>query len=145
MAYVIGKKVVKDTADFDSYAYGITLPLQRGETGFFNQAFTSYEQAKSNLKNLLLTRKGERIMQPNFGTGLHSLLFEQIDDTFEARVQETITRNVNFWLPYVNIESIDVEITDELKDKNQVNLSLQFTVGNQIDLQEVTFTVQGAN
>ena len=34
-------------------------------------------------------------------------------------------------------------MTDELRDKNQVNLSLEFTVGNQIDLQEVTFTVQG--
>ena len=123
MAYVIGRKVVKDTKDFDSYAYGITLPLRRGETGFFEQAFVSFEQAKSNLKNLLLTRKGERVMQPNFGTGLHSLLFEQIDDTFESRVQETITKNVNYWLPYVNIKNIDVEMTDELKDQNRVNLS----------------------
>jgi|TARA_B100001939_G_scaffold145120_1_gene125690 phage baseplate assembly protein W len=145
MAYVIGRKVVKDTKDFDSYAYGITLPLRRGETGFFEQAFVSFEQAKSNLKNLLLTRKGERVMQPNFGTGLHSLLFEQIDDTFESRVQETITKNVNYWLPYVNIKNIDVEMTDELKDQNRVNLSLEFTVGNQIDLHELTFTVQGTN
>lgn len=145
MAYVIGRKVVKDTKEFDSYAYGITLPLRRGETGFFEQAFVSFEQAKSNLKNLLLTRKGERVMQPNFGTGLHSLLFEQIDDTFESRVQETITKNVNYWLPYVNIKNIDVEMTDELKDQNRVNLSLEFTVGNQIDLHELTFTVQGTN
>tara|TARA_B100000927_G_C16208623_1_gene366633 strand:- start:36 stop:473 length:438 start_codon:yes stop_codon:yes gene_type:complete len=145
MAYVIGRKVVKDTKEFDSYAYGITLPLRKGETGFFEQAFVSFEQAKSNLKNLLLTRKGERVMQPNFGTGLHSLLFEQIDDTFESRVQETITNNVNYWLPYVNIKNIDVEMTDELKDQNRVNLSLEFTVGNNIDLHELTFTVQGTN
>ena len=46
MAYVIGRKVVKDTKEFDSYAYGITLPLGRGETGFFQQAFVSFEQAK---------------------------------------------------------------------------------------------------
>ena len=84
-------------------------------------------------------------MQPNFGTGLHSLLFEQIDDTFESRVQETITKNVNYWLPYVNIKNIDVEMTDELKDQNRVNLNLEFTVGNQIDLHELTFTVQGTN
>ena len=82
-------------------------------------------------------------MQPEFGTGLRRLLFEPIDDTFEDKVKETITRNVSFWLPYVSIKSIDIEMTDELRDKNQVNLSLEFTVGNQIDLQEVTFTVQG--
>ena len=145
MAYVIGRKVLKDTEDFDSFAYGITLPIKNGETGFFEQAFTSYEQAKSNLKNLLLTKKGDRIMQPNFGTGLQSLLFEQIDDTFEQKIQETITKNVNYWLPYISIKNIDVEMTNELKDQNRVNLSLEFTVGNQIDLQELTFTVQGTN
>ena len=145
MAYVIGRKIVKDTKDFDSYAYGITLPLRKGETGFFEQAFVSFEQAKSNLKNLLLTKKGERVMQPNFGTGLHSLLFEQIDDNLESKIQETITKNVSYWLPYVNIKNIDVEMTNELKDQNRVNLSLEFTVGNQIDLHELTFTVQGTN
>lgn len=145
MAYVIGRKVLKDTEDFESFAYGITLPVKKGETGFFEQAFTSYDQAKSNLKNLLLTKKGERIMQPNFGTGLHSLLFEQIDDTFESKIQETITKNVNYWLPYISIKNIDVEMTNELRDQNRVNLSLEFTVGNQIDLQELTFTVQGTN
>jgi|TARA_Y100000389_G_scaffold202184_1_gene246792 uncharacterized protein len=143
MAYVIGRKVVKDTKEFDSYAYGITLPLSRGETGFFQQAFVSFEQAKSNLKNLLLTKKGERIMQPNFGTGLQSLLFEQADDNLEQKIEQTITENVSYWLPYVTIKNIDIEMTNELKDKNQVNVGLEFTVGNQIDLHELTFTVQG--
>ena len=43
------------------------------------------------------------------------------------------------------IKNIDVEMTNELRDQNRVNLSLEFTVGNQIDLQELTFTVQGTN
>jgi len=143
MAFIIGRKVTKDLEEFDAFAYGITLPLKRGNTGYFEQAFTSFDQAKTNLKNLLLTRKGERIMQPDFGTGLHSLLFEQIDDEYESKIRETIIQNVSFWLPYINIENIEVEITDELKDKNRANLYLQFTVGNQIELQEITFTVQG--
>ena len=51
MAYVLGNKIVKDTKEFDAYAYGITLPLKRGGNGYFEQAFTSFEQTKSNLKN----------------------------------------------------------------------------------------------
>jgi phage baseplate assembly protein W len=143
MAYVVGRKVVKDTEDFDSFAYGLDFPLANGENGFFAQTFTSFDQAKANLRNLLLTKKGERIMQPEFGTGLRRLLFEPIDGQYEEKIKDTITRNVGFWLPYINIKDIEVEITDELKDKNQVNLHLKFTVGKQIDLQEVTFTVQG--
>ena len=143
MAFILGKKTLKDSEEFDSYAYGITLPIQGGNTGFFSQAFTSLEQAKANLKNLLLTAKGERIMQPDFGSGLRSLLFEQMDDTeFKKNIQQTILKSVEYWLPYIRIGAIDVDIASELKDKNQVNLNLQFTVGNDIDLQEITLVVQ---
>ena len=143
MAYVLDKKVVKDTKEFNDYAYGITLPVQRGNTGYFNQAFSSFEQAKTNLKNLLLTKKGERVMQPNFGTGIHELLFEPMTDEFETKLQQTITKNVNYWLPYINIEEIDIEMTDEMKDRHTANMTIQFTVGNQIDTQQITFTIQG--
>jgi phage baseplate assembly protein W len=137
------KKIVKDTTEFSNSAYGITLPVQRGNSGYFNQAFSSFEQAKSNLRNLLLTKKGERVMQPNFGTGLSSLLFEQMDESFEEKLKDTITNSVNFWLPYISIEEIDVNMTDEMKDRNTAELKLSFTVGNQIETQEVTFTVEG--
>lgn len=144
MAYVIGKKVLKDTdTELQSYGYGITLPIKRGSTGFFEQGFTTYEQAKSNLKNLLLTAKGERIMQPNFGTGLHSLLFEPLDGSFEEKLQTVITETVAYWLPYITIDEIDVEMTDEMKDRHQANMRIGFRVGNQIDTQEITFRVQG--
>ena len=143
MAYVLGSKIVKDTQEFDSYAYGITLPIKRGNTGYFEQAFTSFEQSKANLKNLLLTAKGERIMQPEFGTGLQSLLFEPMDDTFEDRLQDVITQTVSYWLPYINIEEIDVEMTDAMKDNHTAQMTIQFTVGNTIETQEITFTVRG--
>ena len=143
MAYVLGSKIVKDTQEFASYAYGITLPIKKGNTGYFEQAFTSFEQAKANLKNLLLTAKGERVMQPEFGTGLQSLLFEPMDDTFEDRLQDVITQTVSYWLPYINIEEIDVEMTDAMKDNHTANMTIQFTVGNTIETQEITFTVRG--
>jgi phage baseplate assembly protein W len=143
MAYVLGNKIVKDTKEYDSYAYGITLPIKRGGNGYFEQAFTSFEQAKSNLKNLLLTKQGERIMQPQFGTGLEALLFEPMDDEFETKLTDVITQSVNYWLPYINIEQIDIEMTDEMKDRHIAHMKIQFTVGNQIELQEITFTVRG--
>ena len=141
MAYILDKKIVKDTTEFSNSAYGITLPVQRGNSGYFNQAFSSFEQAKSNLKNLLLTRKGERLFQPNFGTGLHELLFEQLDNKLEAQFESTITDSVNFWLPYIDIEQIDVQMTDAMKDLNTAEMSLKFSVSGQPELQEITFKV----
>jgi phage baseplate assembly protein W len=143
MAYVLGNKIVKDTKEFDAYAYGITLPIKRGNTGYFEQAFTSFEQTKANLKNLLLTKRGERVMQPEFGTGLETLLFEPMDGLFESNLRDTITQTVNYWLPYVNIEDIEIQMTDEMKDNHIAYMKVEFTVGNQIELQEITFTVRG--
>ena len=143
MAYILDKKVVTDTEEFSNQAYGITLPVQRGNTGYFSQAFSSFEQAKSNLRNLLLTRKGERIFQPNFGSGIHELLFEQATDELETRLQENITNSVNFWLPYINIDTIDVNMTDEMKDRYIAEMKVQFTVGNVYEPQEITFLVEG--
>ena len=93
MAYILNKKVVKDTEEFNNFAYGIVLPVQRGNGGYFEQAFSSFEQAKSNLKNLLLTKRGERVFQPNFGTGLHELLFEQLTTDLEVKLALEINLN----------------------------------------------------
>lgn len=141
MAYVIGKKIVKDTANFDNYAYGLTLPVRRGNEGYFEQAFQSFDQARANLLNLLQTRQGERVMQPDFGTGLEAVLFEQMQNDFEQQLQDIITNSVNYWLPYINIEEIGVEMTDEMKDNHRANMSIKFTVGSDITTQEITFTI----
>lgn len=142
MAYELGRKVVLDTEEFDSYAYGISSPTKRGNV-MFEQTFTSFEAAKSNLRNLLLTRQGERVMQPEFGTGLHELLFGQIDEDFETNIQTTLTDSVSFWLPYITIDEITIEATDEMKDKNQVGLEVSFKVGTDEQISTLGITFQG--
>ena len=78
---------------------GVNLPFTRdNKTGWFDQSFTTLDAAKSNLRNLLLTMKGERLMQPNFGTDLMKLVFEQDDGTLIDRIRETIITAVDFWL-----------------------------------------------
>ena len=55
---------------------GLTLPFN-SETGKFGEvSYFSIDQALSNLRNLILTRKGERPMHPKFGTNLQDYLFE---------------------------------------------------------------------
>ena len=96
MAYILDKKIVKDTEEFSNSAYGITLPIQPGGGTMFAQSYSSFEAAKSNLKNLLLTNKGERPFQPDFGTGLASLLFEPLTDgVLEEKLESAITTSVN--------------------------------------------------
>ena len=108
-------------------AVGIKLPFGK-PNGLFTQSYTTEEQAVSNLKNLLLTRKGERLFQPTFGSQIYALLFEPITLDLKQKLEEGILEDVNFWLPYIIIDK--VEVTPE-EDKNQVGISLNFRVTEQ--------------
>ena len=140
MAIVLGQKLVQDTKKFDDFAIGITLPIQIGNTAF-NQSFKTAEQASSNIKNLLLTKKGERIMQPNFGSGLQELLFEFNDDALAEKIEVTVTSALENWLPYITVETINVEASDFDKDTNTVKISIDFSIFGNPELNTVTFNL----
>jgi phage baseplate assembly protein W len=141
MAIVLGKKMMIDSKEFEDYAIGITLPIQIGNTAF-NQSFKTADQAKSNIKNLLLTKKYERLMQPEFGSGLQELLFEMNDDEFADKIENTIVDTMALWLPYITVQNIDIVQSNELKNSNSVEVSISFRVGDTANLESVTFNAQ---
>jgi len=140
MAIILGSKLVNDTKEFNDYAVGISLPIQIGNTAF-NQNFTTEDEVKTNIVSLLSTKRGERIMQPELGSGLQELLFEQNDGTLADRIEEEINNTIEMWLPFVNVEQINVEQSDYLKDTNTVNVNITFTIGNNPQLSNVTFNI----
>tara|TARA_B100001175_G_C19110548_1_gene449516 strand:- start:152 stop:580 length:429 start_codon:yes stop_codon:yes gene_type:complete len=128
---------------------GVNLPFTRdNKTGWFDQSFTTLDAAKSNLRNLLLTMKGERIMQPNFGTDLMKLVFEQDDGTMTDRIRETIIDAVDFWLPYLNLNTVEVNNSVETDDMNhnRFNVKLVFSIRNVPDkFETITFSLNATN
>ncbi len=104
-------------------AIGVMLPL--GGDPLFKLSYTTEEQSISNLKNLLLTRKGERPFQPFFGTDVYSLLFEQMTDDLEDSLSNSLTEDIKYWLPYIIIDSINVNVNE---DTNRINISLNYKV-----------------
>ena len=115
---------------------GLSFPLGRSESGFFQQTQTTLEQTSHNIKNLLLTSKGERVMQPEFGSRLKELIFEQ-GPGLRDRIDEAIRDATSSWLPYINI--IDIQVL-ETSDTNEVNVSLEFSVSLEPDsFETITF------
>jgi phage baseplate assembly protein W len=109
-------------------AIGIKLPFN-GTTGVISSTVTSIEQATSNLKNLLLTFKGERIYQPNFGTDLSRILFQPNLSNLKPLITETITDAVAYWLPYINITDIAIVTAED--DPNityEIKITISFNV-----------------
>tara|TARA_R110000824_G_scaffold224611_1_gene412289 strand:+ start:1199 stop:1651 length:453 start_codon:yes stop_codon:yes gene_type:complete len=89
---------------------GLDLPIRRGDgkEGYFASTSTTIEAVKNNIKNLLKTDKGERLMQPNFGLNLKSYLFEQITNELILLIQNDIVDTFRVWLPFVDIKELKV-------------------------------------
>ena len=70
------------------------------------------ELAKQNFKNLVLTSPGERIMDPEFGVGIRSYLFENNSVQTQGRIDARVRSQVQKYLPYIDIESIEFNNVD---------------------------------
>ena len=117
--------VIENDKNEDVYV-GIGLPLTYNNTGFFYKTKTSLEQAKSNIKNLLLTKKGERLGNPEFGSDLTSVIFEQEGDDIESKVEEAIRSSMSKFLPFIIIEEIETKFSD--RNPNIINVSMLFSM-----------------
>ena len=104
-----------------STGVGVSLPFNG--PGVFNTNYTTKDQTKSNLINLVLTEPGERVYKPSFGVGLNSLLFEQnIDkDILQLRIEEAIAKDEK--LSQITISDI---IINRDPNTNTVNVSIEY-------------------
>jgi phage baseplate assembly protein W len=106
---------------------GFTMPLAQatGSLGLFVATTDDITTAKHDLRSLLLTNWGERPMHRDLGCNLREFLFEQIvPGQTEVLVEERITSQVQKWLPFLSIKSIDVSIPQERP--NSIHVDMQF-------------------
>ena len=106
---------------------GLRLPMQYDDVrGFFPGTSTTLSQTGSNIRNLLLTNKGERVGQPTFGADIMKVLFEQMSDELVNQVESNISEAMAEWLPHVTVSKLNVE-PDEV-EINRLNIDLEFSL-----------------
>lgn len=118
-----------DLEENKDVAVGIMLPITDTNGGLFKLSYTTEEQAISNLKNLLLTSIGERVMQPLFGTNIQKSLFNQINDILLDRITDSVSKAIAYWLPYISLENIEAhEIESESANMGEHGIYLSLVV-----------------
>jgi len=115
-------------------AIGVSLPFD-GPAGPFNKTYSTADQIKSNLVNLLLTNKGERLYNPEFGADLKTVLFEGITEETNTIIRTLINTNVAIFVPEVTIENLDI-IKDE--DHNTISITIQYRINISGRADEIT-------
>jgi len=116
-------------------AIGVSLPFNKP----FTSTYTTKDQIKSNLINLLLTSRGERIMNPLFGTGLREFLFEGITDFNIENLRLDLINSINMFIPEISVVNIDI-IPGYDSNSIELNLSYLLNISNTPDQVTVQFT-----
>tara|TARA_R100000322_G_scaffold70576_1_gene44382 strand:+ start:138 stop:617 length:480 start_codon:yes stop_codon:yes gene_type:complete len=135
---------------------GIDLPIRRGndKEGFFATTSTTIEAVKNNIRNLLNTNQGERLFQPNIGINLRQYLFGQITEETLLQIQESISSTFDFWLPFVQIQNINlkngtnansivIDILFNIKQDPNTLESVQISIDNETNNQSADAGVGG--
>ena len=129
MAIELGKVNVTDLTENDYKVLGIGINKASNSAGIFSVNYTTLSQAKDSLQNLILTRKGERLMQPEFGCDVWRVLFEPSDGSLiETSIENSIVDAVSIWLPYLNIDTIIFDYDENDIDNHRIALDIKFSL-----------------
>lgn len=106
----------------------VKLPLVTSEVFGPYELNTTYDDlAKQNLKMLILTNPGERIMNPSFGVGIRKFLFEFNGQPTYDKITSAIQQQVSIYLPYIQIENIHYVVPEGNPDLYPNDLIVQIT------------------
>ena len=72
------------------------------------------EDIQQSLGILLSTRKGERVMVPDYGCNLDEMLFEPMNTTFKTYIGEVITTAILFYEARINLQSVFIDDSNEI-------------------------------
>ena len=75
-----------------------------------------------------MTQKGERLFQPLLGMNIRRFLFEQITNDTAVEIENDIVDTFQIWLPFVDLQNIDVDLSDQ--NRNKIKINITFNVRN---------------
>jgi len=90
------------------------------------------EDVRQSIRIILGTARGERVMRPDFGCGIHDLVFESFDTTSVERVRTETTEALRRYEPRIEVLAITVDATDAGSDgRLEVGIDYRVRATNQ--------------
>ena len=81
---------------------------------------------RQNLKMLILTNPGERVMEPDFGVGVKRYLFEMNDNQVYSAIENKIREQVKRYLPYLSVARVRFMSFEE--NANGIKIMLEYKI-----------------
>ena len=106
----------------------VKLPLTPDSADGFTMIKGLRALIKQNLKMLLLTMPGERVMQPEFGAGLKRFLFQNYGEISYGEIEFVIRDQTQKYLPHVRINNISFDAANI--DTNTLGITINYSIPN---------------
>jgi phage baseplate assembly protein W len=118
--------------------FGFRYPMGDIDSGTFLKKSSDLELVKGQLRQLLLTNRGERVMLPGFGTNLRKYIMEPLDQATLSQVRREILESFRRYAPNVSISKLQVfpGTTSTLNGGNFIRIVMYCTL---LDVEEVSF------
>lgn len=121
------------------FGRGVAFPPHLDSTGQWAVSVGS-QNIRESIQILLLTRLGERLMLPTFGSALRTYLFAPNNAATRKSVEEEITRALANWEPRISVDSVSVD--PDPSDEQSAIVTIQYRlVANRL-ANQVTLTLQ---
>ncbi len=109
----------------------IDYPFKNSPQGFFLNLNSDDQRAiKADLMHLLLTRKGQRLYNPDFGTDLLKYIFEPNDALTLDAITEEVRMSVKKHLPNLSIKSLTVTPSED--NEYVATIRLDYTITDNV-------------
>jgi len=114
-------------------SYNIKYPINDDvdTNTYFQTSKVTKDAFSSNLLLLLLTQKNERYYDPNYGTNLLKMIFDQNDNLTANDIEQEIKNAVSLYIPALKINSVafyrNTDDKGQPMSSNQLNLNIKFT------------------
>ena len=93
-----------------------------------------------SVRNLVITRPGERFFNPNLGSGVSKLLFDNIDDITAAVIRDEIEETIIKYEPRVKLDNVNVKPN---YDNNEFDVTITYDIiGIDALSQQLNFALQ---
>lgn len=109
----------------DFLGRGWSFPVAADATG--RVRMSEYEEdVRESIRIILMTAKGERVMRPDFGSGLHDFVFASMSVTVMGSIQAAVKDALVQWEPRVQVLAVNVQ--SEEGDIGRLNIDVEYRV-----------------
>jgi phage baseplate assembly protein W len=123
---------------------GLKIPFRLGQDGYFETNTDTISQVSSNIRNLLLTKPGERRFNNAFGSSLYKVLFDQNElGEMLPMLVNLIQNDVNRFMNGIIVEDVKVQLLENdvvNNDYNKIFIKVAFSYKELKSTTEVIIT-----